>query len=92
MKKLSKAQRYMLEKLANGDTLHYLLLGGESHGFYSKELDSNVPRSRIHFKTIAILVERGLIKNIEDEAWHWRGHKYIITEKGQHILKKDERT
>jgi len=87
MKKLSRAQRYMLEKLAEGDVLHYLF-GRDSHGFYSSELRANAPRSRVHFRTISILASRGLIKNIENESWHWRNHKYVITEKGQRIFQQ----
>ena len=40
----------------------------------------------VRIQTIHVLENKGLVKDISDPAWRWRGSEYEITDKGREAV------
>lgn len=94
MRKLGKRQLQILQVMAEGNeefdeeatTIH--TLGGLQFScFFSGRVTDKVNKI-LTFDRIIALRDRGLIENITEEGWRWRGSQYRITEKGLALVRE----
>lgn len=78
---LSKGQAKILERLGRGVVL------AKVNGIYPHYFWHHTIRERevcrIQHKSVSILVDQGLIEDLEKPEWRWRGSQYGITQKGR---------
>lgn len=80
--KLSPAQRRALERLRDGETLHYIAAGftRATHRFTSQPAGERIDR-----RTVFALRDIGFIEKYDTKAFHG-GCKYSITPAGREAL------
>jgi hypothetical protein len=83
---LTPVQQSLLKRFATGAVMHRVshsrLADGESYFFQMGD-------KGIHCTTVWKLLKLGLIEDIGDPAWRWRGSKYRITQTGREIARND---
>ena len=86
--KLSKAQQRVLAVMAEpGVRAHKFTPELTCRAFLSKPEKGSINHA-VRPITLDKLEDKGLIENITDEAWRWRGSTYIITNAGRAELRQ----
>ena len=86
LSELTPAQQALLKRFSAGAVMHRVshsrLADGESYFF-------EIGDKGIRSVTVEKLLKLGLIEDIGDPAWRWRGSKYRITQTGREIARND---
>ena len=89
MRKLGKRQLQILQIMAEKEVTIHTLVGYSFQAFFSTDMGDEInqvlSRDRIYG-----LCDSGLIENMTEEEWYWRGSQYRITKAGREKL--DERS
>lgn len=94
MRKLGKRQLQILRVMAERNeefdeetTTVHTLTGRQFHRFFSGRIVDKVNKI-LTCDRIFALEDKGLIENITEEGWRWRGSQYRITEKGLRLVEE----
>lgn len=93
MRKLGKRQLQILQIMAtentelNTKTTIHTLSGLTYSSFFSGHIGDEVNRI-LTYDRLRGLINRGLIENITEEGWRWRGNEYKITEEGLALVEE----
>ena len=88
MRKLGKRQLQILQIMAEGNTVFMRMRFNT--GFFANHIGDEINHI-INLDRIFALRNRGLIENVAEEAWRWRGNEYKITEKGLALVRSRKR-
>lgn len=94
MRKLGKRQLQILQVMAerneefDDETTTIHTKGGlYFHCFFSSHIGDEINKI-LTLDRIIVLHDRGLLENITEEGWRWRGSQYRITEKGLALIRE----
>ena len=86
MRKLGKRQLQILQTMSEGHSvfsrMHF------NTGWFSGHIGDEINRI-INLDRLFALRDKGLIENVTEEGWRWRGSEYKITEKGLALVKEN---
>lgn len=83
MNNLSKAQKRVLSFMVEYDTTVMTVNTRKGTSTFFHGLLGRPEGKNVRWSTIYALLNRGLVCNIEDPAWRWRGSEYEITDAGR---------
>lgn len=89
MRKLGKCQLQILQIMSEGTTI-FTSGGLRFDAFFSGYIGDEINRV-INLDRIFALRDRGLIEDITEEGWRWRGSEYKITEEGLVVVGEESR-
>jgi|SRR5208282_4012923 len=86
---VSPTQQKALEILAAGGTITYVRCSGNDLSDTAAISPEGGSMQTISVATVEALRVQGWLVDTEDPGYHWRGSRYIISDKGREVLKNE---